>query len=147
MREAARRRARLVIAPEAILDGYVAGADADTTRERMLSVAQTVPEGSYIVRWGKLARELGIFLIFVLLSLAILGLWPPLAFGLAGLTLWAYTTWMPQHRGSIHTIRAGLLFGAIAAAALYPILYDFTLRLWSGLCLAFGHLAHLWKDR
>jgi beta-ureidopropionase len=63
-REAVRRRAQLVIAPEAVLDGYVCGADPDTTRERMLTVAQTVPDGRYLRRAAALSRELGIYLIF-----------------------------------------------------------------------------------
>ena len=64
VREAARRRAELVIAPEAILEGYVQGADPDTTQERMLAVAQTVPDGPYIIRARRLSNELGVYLIF-----------------------------------------------------------------------------------
>src|ERR1041385_3992888 len=70
VREAVRRRAQLVIAPESVLDGYVCGADPDTTRERMLRVAQTVPDGPYLVRAGKLSKELGIYLIFGFLEKA-----------------------------------------------------------------------------
>jgi len=64
VREAARRRAQLVIAPEAVLDGYVAGADPETTRERMLTVAQVVGDSDYLTRASALCRELGIYLIF-----------------------------------------------------------------------------------
>ena len=64
VREAAQRDAQVVVAPEAILDGYVCYAAPNTTRERMLEVAQTVPDGRYIVRARKLARELDIYLIF-----------------------------------------------------------------------------------
>lgn len=64
VREAARRRAQLVIAPEAILDGYVCGAVPDVTKERMMSIAQTVPDGAYLVRAAKLCQELGIYLVF-----------------------------------------------------------------------------------
>jgi predicted amidohydrolase len=70
VREAVRRRAQLVIAPESVLDGYVCGADPDTTREQMLRVAQTVPDGPYLVRAGKLSKELGIYLIFGFLEKA-----------------------------------------------------------------------------
>lgn len=69
-REAKRRRAELVIAPEAILDGYVCGADPDVTRERMLTVAQTIPDGPYLCRAADLARELGIYFIFGFLERA-----------------------------------------------------------------------------
>ena len=64
VREAARRRAHLVIAPEAILDGYVCGADPDVSEERMVGIAQSVPDGPYLWRGGALAAELGIYLIF-----------------------------------------------------------------------------------
>ncbi len=64
VREAAERDAQVVVAPEAILDGYVCYAAPDTTRERMLEVAQTVPDGQYIVRARKLCRELEIYLVF-----------------------------------------------------------------------------------
>lgn len=64
VREASRRDAQVVVAPEAILDGYVCYAAADTTRERMLEVAQTVPDGRYIVKARKLSRELEIYLVF-----------------------------------------------------------------------------------
>lgn len=70
VREAVRRRAQLVIAPESVLDGYVCGADPDTTRERMLPVAQTVPDGPHLVRAGNLSKELGIYLIFGFLERA-----------------------------------------------------------------------------
>ena len=63
-REAAERGAELVIAPENVLDGYVAGAAPDVTREKMLGIAQTVPDGPYIQRGCDLARELAIYLIF-----------------------------------------------------------------------------------
>ena len=45
IREAVRRRAQLVVAPEFVLDGYVCGADPEVTRERMLEIAQTAPDG------------------------------------------------------------------------------------------------------
>ena len=64
VREAAQRDAQVVVAPEAILDGYVCYAAPNTNRERMLEVAQTVPNGRYIVRARKLSRELGIYLVF-----------------------------------------------------------------------------------
>ena len=64
VREAAQRDAQVVVAPEAILDGYVCYAAPDTTRERMLEVAQTVPDGRYIVKARRLSRELGIYLVF-----------------------------------------------------------------------------------
>jgi predicted amidohydrolase len=63
-REAARRGAQVVVAPEGLLDGYVCGAAADATRERMVEVAQRIPDGPYLVRAGQLCRELGIYLIF-----------------------------------------------------------------------------------
>lgn len=64
VREAVRRRAKLVVAPESLIDGYVCGADPDTTRDRMLEVAQSVPDGPYIRRAAALAKELGIYLVF-----------------------------------------------------------------------------------
>ena len=64
VREAARRRAHLVIAPEGILDGYVCGADPNVTEEGMVGIAQRIPDGPYLKRGGALAKELGIYLIF-----------------------------------------------------------------------------------
>ena len=64
VREAARRRAHLVIAPEGILDGYVCGADPNVTEEGMVGIAQRIPDGPYLKRGGALANELGIYLIF-----------------------------------------------------------------------------------
>jgi len=64
VREAAQRGAEVVVAPEAILDGYVCSAASPVTRERMLDVAQPVPDGPYIVRARELSRELGIYLEF-----------------------------------------------------------------------------------
>ena len=69
IREAARRRAQLVVAPESVLDGYVCGADPDVTRERMLEIAQTIPDGPYLARGAELSRELGIYLVFGFLEL------------------------------------------------------------------------------
>ena len=63
-REAAGRRAELVMAPESVLDGYVFNADPTSTKEEMLKIAQTVPDGEYLGRAGALCRELGIYLIF-----------------------------------------------------------------------------------
>jgi len=70
VREAVRRRAQLVIAPESVLDGYVCGADPDATRERMLDVAQTLSDGPYLGRAARLSRELGIYLVFGFLEKA-----------------------------------------------------------------------------
>lgn len=64
VREAARRGAKVVVAPEAILDGYVCYAAPDISQERMFKVAQRLPDGSYILRARKLSQELGIYLIF-----------------------------------------------------------------------------------
>ena len=64
VREAVERGAELVIAPENVLDGCVAGSTPDVTRAKMLEIAQTVPNGPYIQRGCDLARELGIYLIF-----------------------------------------------------------------------------------
>ena len=64
VREATRRRAGVVIAPECVLDGYVASHPDTDSKEQMLGIAQTVPDGPYIVRARDLCRELGIFLIF-----------------------------------------------------------------------------------
>lgn len=64
VREAAGRRAELVMAPESVLDGYVFNADPTSTKPQMLEIAQTVPDGEYLVRAGGLCRELGIYLIF-----------------------------------------------------------------------------------
>lgn len=70
VREAARRRAEVVIAPEGILDGYVCAAAPDVTRERMLEVAQEAPDGPYLQRAAALSRELGIYLLFGFLERA-----------------------------------------------------------------------------
>ena len=83
----------------------------------------------------------------VLVSLGLLGVWPPLAFALGAIAFAVYTWRMPRHRGGIHAVRAGVLLGAILAALLYTILGDARLCLWAGLCLTFGHVVHLWKDR
>ena len=70
VREAARRRAEVVVAPEGILEGYVCCAAPDTTREKMLAVAQEAPGGLYLRRAAALSRELGIHLIFGFLERA-----------------------------------------------------------------------------
>lgn len=64
VREAAERRAELVLAPESVLDGYVFNEDPTSTKEEMLKIAQTVPGGEYLGRAGELCRELRIYLIF-----------------------------------------------------------------------------------
>ena len=64
VREAARRRARVVVAPESVLDGYVFNEDPESTPEGMRKIAQTVPNGPYIARARELSCELGIYLIF-----------------------------------------------------------------------------------
>jgi|SRR5581483_1672927 len=64
VRQGAKSGAQLVIAPECILDGYVCCTDRHTTKERMMAIAQTVPDGIYIARARSLSRELGIYLIF-----------------------------------------------------------------------------------
>jgi len=68
VREAVPRRAQLVIAPESVLDGYVCGEDPDVTKDRMLAVAQTVPDGPYLKRAARLSQELGVYLIFAFLE-------------------------------------------------------------------------------
>ncbi len=69
VRQAAADKAQVVVTPEGMLEGYVC-ADPYTTRERMLKVAQPVPDGPYVVRARKLAKELSIYLIFGFLELA-----------------------------------------------------------------------------
>ena len=69
VRQAASDKAKVVITPENVLDGYVCAADPYTTRARMLKVAQPIPEGPYVVRARKLARELDIYLVFGFLEL------------------------------------------------------------------------------
>ena len=64
VREAAARRAQVVVAPESVLDGYVFNEDPTSTRQGMLEIAQTVPDGAYLRRAGQLCRELGVYLIF-----------------------------------------------------------------------------------
>ena len=63
-KEAAARRAQVVVAPESVLDGYVFNEDPTSTPEGMLEIAQTVPDGVYLRRAGELCQELGICLIF-----------------------------------------------------------------------------------
>lgn len=70
VREAVRRRAQLVVAPESVLDGYVCGEDPDTTKDRMMQVAQSVPDGPYLLRAGRLSQELGVYLVFGFLEKA-----------------------------------------------------------------------------
>ena len=89
------------------------------------------------------------FLIIVpatvmIVALGLLRLWLPLSLGLGAIALWAYTKHMPRHRGSLHTVRAGLVIGAITALLLVPILRDVFLCLWGGLCLALGYSSPLW---
>lgn len=62
VRDAAKRGAELVVAPEAVLDGYCC--TNAHSRRRMLSVAQRVPDGPYIVRAASMCRQLGIHLVF-----------------------------------------------------------------------------------
>ncbi len=69
VRQAAADKAQVVVTPEGMLEGYVC-ADPYTTRERMLKIAQPVPDGPYVVRARKLAKELGIYLVFGFLELA-----------------------------------------------------------------------------
>ena len=64
VREAAARRAQVVVAPESVLDGYVFNEDPTSTRQGMLEIAQTVPDGAYLRRAGQLCRELDVYLIF-----------------------------------------------------------------------------------
>ena len=64
VREAAGRRAQVIVAPESVLDGYVFNADPTSQLADLLEIAQTVPDGSYIQRAGALCKELGIYLIF-----------------------------------------------------------------------------------
>jgi predicted amidohydrolase len=64
VREGAKSGAQLVIAPESILDGYICCTDRHTTKEKMLAVAERVPDGVYITRARALAKELKIYLIF-----------------------------------------------------------------------------------
>jgi predicted amidohydrolase len=64
VREGAKSGAQLVIVPESILDGYICCTDRYTTKEKMLAVAQSVPDGAYVTRARALARELRIYLIF-----------------------------------------------------------------------------------
>ena len=64
VREAAGQGATVVVAPEAVLDGYICGAAADATRDRMRKVAQPIPDGPYLKRARTLCTELGIYLVF-----------------------------------------------------------------------------------
>lgn len=63
VRQAVSRRAQLVITPEAVLDGYAYHRDPDVTKERLMEIAQQVPNGPYLLRSGQLSKELGIYLI------------------------------------------------------------------------------------
>jgi predicted amidohydrolase len=67
VREAAANGAQLVIAPETVLDGYICGKcekDPSVTKEDMLAVAQSIPDGPYLKRAAELCRELSIYLVF-----------------------------------------------------------------------------------
>ena len=50
VREAAGRRAQVIVAPESVLDGYVFNEDPTSQLADMLKIAQTAPDGSYIQR-------------------------------------------------------------------------------------------------
>ena len=63
VRQAVSRRAELVITPEAALDGYAYHRDPDVTKERLMEIAQRVPNGPYLLRSGELCKELGIYLV------------------------------------------------------------------------------------
>jgi predicted amidohydrolase len=70
VRQAVSRRAELVITPEAVLDGYAYHCDPDVTKERLMEIAQQVPDGPYLLRSGRLSKELGIYLILGFLEKA-----------------------------------------------------------------------------
>ena len=69
-REAVNRLADLVIAPEAILDGYAYGADHEAEFKKLASIAQKIPTGEYIKKGAKLAKELKIYFIFGFLQIS-----------------------------------------------------------------------------
>ena len=64
------------------------------------------------------------------------------------LSVWIDRNYLPPHRGFIHTVRAGVIFGILLSAVLYAFLIkNLFLCMWSGFCLALGHLVHLAKDK
>jgi predicted amidohydrolase len=69
-RAAAERRARVIVTPESALDGYVFNADPTSSIETMLTIAQEVPNGSFLRRAGSLCRELNVFLFLGFLERA-----------------------------------------------------------------------------
>ena len=69
-REAVNRRADLVIAPEAILDGYAYGADPEAEFKDLVSIAQKIPDGQYLQKGSNLAKELKIYFIFGFLQIS-----------------------------------------------------------------------------
>ena len=75
-----------------------------------------------------------------------LGLRRPVAFALGMLAFAAYRWRTPRHRGSIHTVRSGVLFGAVLCGLLIPLTEDVVLSAWGGLCPTLGQFVHLWKD-
>ena len=62
VREAANLGAELVVAPESVLDGYCC--TYPTSRRRMITVAQRIPDGPYLVRAASMCRQLNIHLVF-----------------------------------------------------------------------------------
>ena len=64
-KEAGRRGAKLVVAPEGVLEGYVANEAVHfpELREAMVRIAEPI-DGPYVKRFQKLARRLGIALVF-----------------------------------------------------------------------------------
>ena len=59
IREAAANGAQLVVAPETVLDGYICGKcekDPSVSKEDMLEVAQSIPDGPYLQRAAALCR-------------------------------------------------------------------------------------------
>lgn len=104
VREGARRRAQLVVMPESVLDGGIGYTDPDANKERMLAFAQSVPDGPYLVRAGRLSKELGIYLVFGFLEKAGTDLFNSCAmFDLRGKVIAKYRKVHPHHESSTTT--------------------------------------------
>jgi hypothetical protein len=90
-------------------------------------------------------------LVFVgiLIAMVVQGLGPAVLAVLVAPPLSVYLdrNHLPGHRGAIHTVWAGAVFGLLLSGGLYLfIVKNIIICLWSGFSLALGHILHLVKD-
>lgn len=62
-------------------------------------------------------------------------------------SVWVDRNYLPSHRGFIHTIEAGVLFGFLLSVGLYAfVTTNLLFCIWCGSFLTLGHGIHLVKD-